>query len=529
MQKKISFIIKASQEFFRHTDEEEKINAPMKNKFFENISNVYIPLLNMLERFETEGNRFCFSVVMPPVLCNLLSSDSLQEDYLNWLDNRNILGQKELIRNKDNPKIISLIKAEIEKNTLLKNQFAEKYQKRLLPVFKYYMQKGMIEILGTCGTDIFLPHYVDLPEIISAEIETGLYSYRKVFGTIPEGFWLCEKGYFEGLEKIIKAYGYSYTIVDSRSFLLAENIPENGTYRPCRIGNFVLFADDYYVEKEFFGEKGLIYNKEYLNLNSDIGFELDIESLSPVMQEGTLRFSTGYSYLNRDVSQKEGCIYDRDSAHAQVIEDAKSFLESHSARLNKMCEEDSNTDFYIDVCTFDLDKFNKNWFEFTNFFENVIVLLNQYDIENTSCSSLCANHSVYEKITPYFSSSCGEGYGENLLSSKNSWMMRYIYKACERMIDLAERFPSDSGLKNRLLNLGAQELLLSLSSKLAQYMDDSDFLEYAERRFTESIIAFTYIFDALGSNTVSTEWLTRIEAKDSVFPWMNYKIFAKKK
>ena len=481
MQKKISFIIKASQEFFRHTDEEEKINAPMKNKFFENISNVYIPLLNMLERFETEGNKFCFSIVMPPVLCNLLSSDSLQEDYLNWLDNRNILGQKELIRNKDNPKIISLIKDEIEKNTLLKNQFAEKYQKRLLPVFKYFMQKGMIEILGTCGTDIFLPHYVDLPEIISAEIETGLYSYRKVFGTIPEGFWLCEKGYFEGLEKIIKAYGYSYTIVDSRSFLLAENIPENGTYRPCRIGNFVLFADDYYVEKEFFGEKGLIYNKKYLNLNSDIGFELDIESLSPVMQEGTLRFSTGYYYLNRDVSQKEGCIYDRDSAHAQVIEDAKSFLESHSARLNKMCEEDSNTDFYIDVCTFDLDKFNKNWFEFTNFFENVIVLLNQYDIENTSCSSLCANHSVYEKITPYFSSSCGEGYGENLLSSKNSWMMRYIYKACERMIDLAERFPSDSGLKNRLLNLGAQELLLSLSSKLAQYIDDSDFLEYAER------------------------------------------------
>ena len=62
-----------------------------------------------------------------------------------------------------------------------------------------------------------------------------------------------------------------------------------------------------------------------------------------------------------------------------------------------------------------------------------------------------------------------------------------------------------------------------------QYIDKSYFLEYAERRFTESIVAFTYIFDALGSNTVSTEWLTRIEAKDSVFPWMNYKIFAKKK
>ena len=289
MQKKISFILKASQEFFRHTEEEKKINAPLINKFFESISNVYIPLLNMLERFETEEYNFCFSIVFPPILCNLLSSDSLQEDYLKWLENKILLGQKELIRNKDNQKIISLIKAGIEKNTQLKNQFAEKYQKRLLPVFRYYMQKGMIEILGTCGTDIFLPHYVDLPEIISAEIETGLYSYKKVFGTIPEGFWLCEKGYFEGVENIIKAYGYSYTIVDSRSFLLAEKIPENGTYRPCRIGNFVLFADDYYVEKEFFGEKGLIFNNNYLNQNSDIGFDLEIENLSPVMQEGTSR------------------------------------------------------------------------------------------------------------------------------------------------------------------------------------------------------------------------------------------------
>lgn len=283
------------------------------------------------------------------------------------------------------------------------------------------------------------------------------------------------------------------------------------------------------MEKEIFGEKGFVYNKKYLNLNSDIGFDLDADSLSPVMQEGTLRFSTGYTYLNRDVSKNDGCVYDKDDAHVQVLEDAEHFLKEHSSRLNKMCQEDSTTDFYIDVCTFDLERLSKNWFEFPDFFESIIVGLKQYDIENVSCSSLCANPSVYEKIIPYSSSGCGEGYGENLLSSKNSWMIRYIYKACVRMIDLAERFPSDSGLKNRLLNLGAQELLLSLSSKLADYIDESTFLEFAERRFKESIFAFTYIFDALGSNTVSTEWLTRIEAKDSVFPWMNYKIFAKKK
>ena len=53
--------------------------------------------------------------------------------------------------------------------------------------------------------------------------------------------------------------------------------------------------------------------------------------------------------------------------------------------------------------------------------------------------------------------------------------------------------------------------------------------EQAEKRFKESIAAFTAVFDSLGSNTVSTEWLTRLEARDSIFPWMNYRIFTKKR
>ena len=139
------------------------------------------------------------------------------------------------------------------------------------------------------------------------------------------------------------------------------------------------------------------------------------------------------------------------------------------------------------------------------------------------------NQYSLEKINPYFSSSNGEGYGENLLSSKNCWMMRYIRKACERMVDLADRFPTDTGLKTRLLNIGSVELMIAQSSSLAKMIDCNDNPEYAERRFKDSIEAFTQVFDSLGSNTVSTEWLTSLEAKDSLFPWMNYRVFSKKK
>ena len=59
-------------------------------------------------------------------------------------------------------------------------------------------------------------------------------------------------------------------------------------------------------------------------------------------------------------------------------------------------------------------------------------------------------------------------------------------------------------------------------------IDNDDSPDFAQRRFKDSIIAFTMVFDALGSNTVSTEWLTKLESKESIFPWMNYRIFSKK-
>ena len=93
---------------------------------------------------------------------------------------------------------------------------------------------------------------------------------------------------------------------------------------------------------------------------------------------------------------------------------------------------------------------------------------------------------------------------------------------------MANRFPSDTGLKARLLNLGAKELMLAQSCGWAKMIENGVFPDYAETRFKQSIIDFTAVFDALGSNTVSTEWLTNLELEHQVFPWMNYRIFSKK-
>ena len=129
MQKTLSIIIKAKQDFIRHTAADLEANAPVLNSFYESISYIYIPLLRMVEKLAADNVKFRFGLVLPPVLCNMLSDESLQNDYIRWLEERNDFGKAELRRNKGDEKVCAIIKASIEENNSLKADFTEKYGK----------------------------------------------------------------------------------------------------------------------------------------------------------------------------------------------------------------------------------------------------------------------------------------------------------------------------------------------------------------------------------------------------------------
>lgn len=528
MRKNLVLILKSSCEFIRHTEDECKKNAKVLNQFFETISNFYIPLLNMFEKLET-SNVYCkLGLVFSPVVCALLEDSTIHELYIDWLDKRCELGRKELERCKDNSEILHQVQLQLDKNRDLLFDFQEKYECNLIKKFSEYQQKGFIEILATCGTDVYLPHYMDMKEIVSAQIETGLQAYRRYFGAVPEGFWIPEMGYYPGLEGLIRAYGYSYTVLDSRSVILSETCPTNGIFYPSRtLNSLVVFTSNFKVDEFLYGEKGIVHNPVYRNVNRDIGFDLESEDLASVFENGDVRLSTGYKYWSKATSNQPDVIYNEFNAANCVENDAKSFLKDACDLLDQascLVKEE----YVTLVNTIDVEKMMQVWDEGVDWVEQIIRNASSYSLNMATCDEMLENQYSLEKIKPCYSSSAGAGYGENFLSNKNSWMIRYIRKACERMIDLADRFPTDTGLKTRLLNIGAKELLLAQSSGLAKMIDNDDSPDFAQRRFKDSIIAFTMVFDALGSNTVSTEWLTKLESKESIFPWMNYRIFSKK-
>jgi 1,4-alpha-glucan branching enzyme len=52
---------------------------------------------------------------------------------------------------------------------------------------------------------------------------------------------------------------------------------------------------------------------------------------------------------------------------------------------------------------------------------------------------------------------------------------------------------------------------------------------FARSRIEDSLGNFSRIYDMLSANTVSTEWLTRLEKRNNLFPELNYRMFRSKR
>lgn len=526
-EKKLVLVLKTSSEYVKHTGDNETKYMPQLNRFFEAMNNTYLPLLDMFERLEAEDVPFKVGLVISPVVCTLLDDAEVQEQYVRWIDSRIEVGRKELEKASYSSGVIDNVRRCLSQNQKAKEIY-DRYKGKINRKLLEFHKKGVVELIATCGTDAFLPHYNDIPEVVNAQVETGFFAYKAFFGEVPDGFWLPELGYYPGIENFVRQYGFNYTVLDARSFLFSENLPENGIFSPARFDNsLVAFARDNKSQELLFDEEeGYVFNPAYLEVKKDIGFEMTQNELLPYVGKEFSRYSLGYKYWSRDES---GSVpYDVEKARAAVKEDAADFLQKKGETLEtaaSLLPDEKNVSL---VVALDLDSLRNEWAEGLLWIEELFRNVSSYGFSFELARNLIDKQYSLQRIHPFYGSASPLGYGEEFLSSKNSWMMRYVRKACERMVDLSNRFPDDTGLKARLLNLAAKELMMAQSSGWAKMLENDDYPEYAEMRFKQSINDFTAVFDALGSKTVSTEWLTKLENAHQIFPWMNYKIFCKK-
>jgi len=94
------------------------------------------------------------------------------------------------------------------------------------------------------------------------------------------------------------------------------------------------------------------------------------------------------------------------------------------------------------------------------------------------------------------------------------------------MVELAHRHPSADGLTARALNQAARELMLMQSSDWPFIMRTGTTVSYATRRMNEHILRFNRLYDELKAARITERWLADIEAKDNLFPHLDYRVYA---
>ena len=524
----ISLVLEAHLPFVKEFNGEEDFSqAGEEGRFFESVSETFLPLLGVFDRLENDHVPFRLGLAISPILCHMLNDEHLLKKYLYYTDKQIEFGKQEMERTAGQAGINNL--AEMYYNSVLDKRiaFTERYKKNILKAIDFYRRRGKVEILAGSATYAFLPFISHNSESLQAQMEIPASCYRRHFGGPPQGFWLPALGWTSALEPFLRAYNFGYTIVDSHGLLFGRPLPNKGSFYPAKTpnGTFVL-ARDFYAVREI---EQITGDELYLDNDRDVGYELPPEIVSQFLSAEGERRKTGYKYCARSGSGQD-MIYNPQAASDRVIEHARLFLENTIARLEEASKhmEGAPLSLYAN----NADNFGRFWHEGPQFIETIFRMAAGYrDFQFLCPSEYIFNQdlSSFQVVAPEFSSWGYNGYAETWLDVSNDWIYRHLARSMERMTELAERFPDDTGLKERALNQAAREILLAQSSDWPALLYRQDSTEYARNQVENALRNFTTIYEALGSSYISTEWLTTLERCHNVFPNINYRVFRRKK
>jgi 1,4-alpha-glucan branching enzyme len=498
-----------------------------EHRFFQALSETYLPLLAALDRMEGDYIPFRIGLVLSPILCHLLEDELLRERFLDYMDKQIDFGLREMERTKGGEQQ-ALAKMYYDKAVDRRVAFAERYEGNFLKALDFYQRKGKLEILATAATYPFLPFLVPYPEAIQAQIEVAIASYRKHFGKYPQGFWLPELGWTAELAEHLRLYNFGYTIVEAHGLVFGKPSADRGTFYPVKTPEGILvLARDYNAGEEI---SRLSRDEGYRDNDLDAGYELSLREIGSFLGYGGVRTSTGFKYWGTACTRKQRAAYDPRRASEKAVEHARIFLEHQSARLAEAARHMDESP--ISLCAFDADEFGRLWYEGPQFIEALFRLSAGY----RELQFFTPGEYLYKQdgarlqtSSPEFSSRGNNGYAEMWLDSSNDWMYRHLIRSLDRMRELAERFLDDTGLKERALNQAAREILLASASDWTRMLYEGDSAEYARNQIEGALRNFTTIYEALGSNYISTEWLTTLERRHNLFPHINYRVFRRKR
>ena len=522
----LSLVLHAHLPFVRHPEYEDFLE---EDWLYEAITETYIPLLEVFEGLDRDGVDWRITMSVTPTLAAMLSDPLLQYRYVRHIDNLIALTNKELERTRWQPEFYPLAQMYHTRFTRAREVFVKQYNNNLLNGFRRFFESGKLELITCAATHGFMPLMVVNDNARRAQIEIGCREFERHFGRRPQGMWLAECGYIEGVDKLLKDAGIQYFFVDTHGVLFAEPRPKYGVYAPilCPNSNVAALARDTESSKQVWSAvEGYPGDYNYRDFYRDVGFDLDYEYLKPHLHQTGIRSLLGVKYYRITGRTDHKLPYDPKAALDKAAEHAGNFLFNREKQVEWLSGSMDRPPLI--VAPYDAELFGHWWFEGPDWI-NFLMRKMHYDQQTVKAITVpeYLEKFPHQQVAQPTTSSWGyKGYAEVWLEGSNDWIYRHLHEGADRMVELARENPDPTPLRRRALNQAARELLLAQASDWAFILKTGTMVDYAVQRTRVHVVNLNHLYEQLKRNEIDEHWLNEIERRHNLFPDIDYRVYA---
>jgi 1,4-alpha-glucan branching enzyme len=524
MQGYLSLVLHAHLPFVRHPEYDRFLE---ENWLFEAITESYVPLLQLLQRWQRDGLSPRLTLTLTPTLCSMLLDPLLQGRYQQHLKELIALAEKEIHRTHWEKPLHELAQFYHARFATVRDTYIA-CGRDLVGAFRQFQELGILEIITSAATHALLPLLADHPPSLRAQVLVACDHYQRCFGRETRGIWLPECAYVESLDDILQEANLRWFVTETHGILHARPRPRYAMFAPIFTPKGIAaFGRDPDTARQVWSRhSGYPGDPRYRDFYRDIGFDLDLDYISPHLPAPGQRGFTGLKYhrITGGVSGKE--VYDRHAAVRAADEHASHFLEARLTQFRRLAEILDRPP--IVVAPYDAELFGHWWYEGPEFLDFLVrkACCDQKVFELITPGEFLQRHPTHQVATPAASSWGEGGYWRVWLNEKNEWIYPHLRVAQERMTELARRFPQPDALQERALRQAARELLLAQASDWPFILRTGTSPSYARKRVKEHLLRFTRLYEQLTAGQLDPDWLQQVEWRDNVFPEVNYRYWA---
>jgi len=500
-----------------------------ENWLFEAMTESYIPLLQMLFRSAEKGLPGGINLSLSPTLLHMLADEMLCDRYSLHLQKLSNLSEKEVSRFFGDPDKHQLASFYRDRIRSVRHAWDHRFKRNLIGAIRELSDLGKIEVMTCVGTHPFLPAYQSERGAIRFQLATTVQTCRDLLGFVPKGLWIPECGYFEGLDELIADFGFEYCCLETHGVLLANPPPRYGVFEPIKTeSGLVCFGRDQTSSREVWSRKvGYPGHPDYREFFKDLAHEMPRDYLGDYFFAADCPIETGFKYCRITGSETKE-VYQPYRALQLAREHARQFVMNREAQVAEL--EPHMERAPVVVAPYDAELFGHWWFEGPEFLEAVFERAAwSKTLQLSTASQALQGYNADQVRKPAFSSWGEGGYGSVWMNSEVDWIYPLFFEMLNLFRESFRKFRT-GGFQGRVLAQMAREIALLQSSDWAFMIHNKSSESFARSRVQEHHDNFKQLYTLLLSGRTQSRFLTLLERKNNLFPWMgpsHYRLLSK--